>query len=127
MDHRKSGESTSVSPGHGAEQKAFEDVPLQDLGNGGTRDVEANSNSSTLVPEAGDAQAGVQKIEAISMTWTKWGLIAAYARFVELGHQVSNRTDYFLVSSLWPSLPLWKARLCRLSQSLLRVLSTITH
>jgi hypothetical protein len=27
-----------------------------------------------------DAQDGVKAIEAVSMTWTRWGLIAAYLR-----------------------------------------------
>lgn len=25
-----------------------------------------------------DAQTGVKRVEAVSLTWTKWGLIAAY-------------------------------------------------
>ena len=29
-----------------------------------------------------EAQAGVKNMEAITMSWTKWGLIIAYARFV---------------------------------------------
>ncbi len=31
-----------------------------------------------------DVQAGVKNIEAVSKTWTKWGLIAAYSGFVLL-------------------------------------------
>jgi len=60
---------------------AKRDVPLKEMGP--NSDLEARSSGSTDVSTAyNDAQAGVKNIEAVSMTWTKWGLIAAYARFV---------------------------------------------
>jgi hypothetical protein len=58
-------------------------VPMKDVGS--NSDVEANSGSSGVsTPASDDAQAGVKNIEAVSMTWTKWALIAAYARFVAM-------------------------------------------
>lgn len=43
---------------------------------------EANSTSggSGTTTSSNDAQAGVKNIEAVAMTWTKCGLIIAYAR-----------------------------------------------
>jgi hypothetical protein len=48
------------------------------------RDFEATSLDGSGRSTLSSAQAGVKNIEAVSMTWTKWGLIAAYARFVIL-------------------------------------------
>lgn len=53
------------------------DNPLNESGNlSGQRDVESavleSSNREDVV------QDGVKRIEAVSRTWTKWGLIAAY-------------------------------------------------
>jgi hypothetical protein len=54
--------------------KDMQDIPLY---------IEANSvaNSVVAASPSGNVQDGVKKIEAISMTWTKWGLIAAYALY----------------------------------------------
>ena len=60
------------------------DVPLDSMGD--NQDIEVNSRESGDETNPNEAQAGVQNIEALSMTWTKWGLIAAYARFVESHH-----------------------------------------
>lgn len=57
-------------------------------GNGelGQKDVENFDAES--VPRSGastsddDAQNGVKNMEAVAMTWTKWGLIFAYIRYV---------------------------------------------
>lgn len=59
------------------------DIPLDAMGD--NQDFEVNSRENGTEANLNEAQAGVQNIEAVSMTWTKWGLIAAYARFVE-GH-----------------------------------------
>ncbi|KAG0647621.1 MFS siderochrome iron transporter C [Hyphodiscus hymeniophilus] len=52
---------------------------------GGAQDVGSNSDASgsQAIP---NAQAGVKKIEAVSMTWTQWGLGAAY-----LGHRPDDQ------------------------------------
>jgi hypothetical protein len=52
--------------------------------------VSSNSNSNGDTQEvvqlhddgSNTIQAGVQNIEAVSMTWTKWGLILAYIGYV---------------------------------------------
>lgn len=77
MNHTDSGEGSSSSSRVGHEK----DISLDALG--GRRDVEANSVGSGATTASNDTQAGVKIIEAVSMTWTKWGLIAAYVRFVE--------------------------------------------
>lgn len=59
-------------------------VPLDGMGD--NQDIEVNSRENGAETNLNEAQAGVQNIEAVSMTWTKWGLIAAYARFVEGQH-----------------------------------------
>jgi hypothetical protein len=46
------------------------------------QDLEATSMEGSGRSTPSSAQAGVKNIEAVAMTWTKWGLIAAYARFV---------------------------------------------
>ena len=56
----------------------MKDIPLDTFH--GSRDIEANSVGNSGAP--GNVQAGVKNIEAVSMTWTKWGLIAAYVRYV---------------------------------------------
>lgn len=61
----------------------MKDVLLDSMGD--NQDIEVNSRESGAETNPNEAQAGVQNIEAVSMTWTKWGLIAAYARFVK-GH-----------------------------------------
>jgi hypothetical protein len=60
------------------------DFPLEGMGD--NQNIEVNSRESGAETNLNGAQAGVQNIEAVSMTWTKWGLIAAYARFVEGYH-----------------------------------------
>ncbi len=57
------------------------DIPLDGMDD--NQDIEVNSRESGTETNLNEAQAGVQNIEAVSMTWTKWGLIAAYARCVE--------------------------------------------
>ncbi|TVY83694.1 Siderophore iron transporter mirC [Lachnellula suecica] len=62
-------------------------VPLSIIQPKPIPDVEGNSVGSSLssAHAPNNAQAGVRTIEAVSMTWTKWGLIAAYLRFVSIG------------------------------------------
>ena len=67
------------------------DIPLGDLGEG--RDVEASSTEGGASTVSDGVQAGVKNIEAVSMTWTKWGLIAAYARFVERAMEFIHMTN----------------------------------
>lgn len=64
----------------------FKDFQMQHMVSPRSRDIEANISSiikeSHNSEELGDdAQAGVKNIEAVSMTWTKWGLIMAYTRY----------------------------------------------
>jgi hypothetical protein len=77
MNHIESGEGSfsDISFGHGEK-----DIPLNTIG--GSQDVESNSVGDGATAAAGNAQAGVKNIEAVSMVWTKWDLIAAYVRFV---------------------------------------------
>ena len=67
------------------------DVPLDSMGD--NQDIEVNSRESGAETNLNEAQAGVQGIEAVSMTWRKWGLIAAYARFAEGYHFLNHMTD----------------------------------
>jgi hypothetical protein len=46
--------------------------------------LEDDSSSDTSTPLDGGLQEGVQKIEAISVTWTTRSLIVAYVRWVLL-------------------------------------------
>lgn len=55
--------------------------------------MEATSQEAGSTTATDDAQAGVKNIEAVSMTWTKWGLIAAYARFVGAGMRFNHVTN----------------------------------
>lgn len=45
-------------------------------------DTDAQSLGASIATSghSSEAQAGVKRIEAVSMVWTKWGLIAAYLR-----------------------------------------------
>jgi len=83
MNYTHSGE-TSASSGNFVPGK---DIPLSDLGAlgalGAGTDVEATSRETGASTAPNYTQAGVKNIEAVSMSWTKWGLIFAYARFVE--------------------------------------------
>jgi hypothetical protein len=76
MGGNLSGEASASSSNNLGDLKDMQDIPL---------DIEANSvaNSCAAAPPSGNVQAGVKNIEAVSMTWTKWGLIAAYARCVD--------------------------------------------
>jgi hypothetical protein len=62
----------------------FESHASASKGLGFHGDIESNSSSAERAATASSdgAQAGVKNIEAVAMTWTKWGLIAAYARLV---------------------------------------------
>lgn len=84
-----SSEEISCSSSHNG-GKYHKDVPLETFG--GARDVENNFLDSDASSAPPDAQAGVKNIEAVSLTWTKWGLIAAYLRYVEL-HTVTDEYD----------------------------------
>jgi hypothetical protein len=44
--------------------------------------LEGDDSSGTSTPLEGGVQEGVQKIEAISLTWTTRSLIVAYVRWV---------------------------------------------
>lgn len=44
-------------------------------------DVESVPSPGASTPDE-DAQNGVKNMEAVAMTWTKWGLIFAYMRYV---------------------------------------------
>jgi hypothetical protein len=80
MNYTHSGE-TSTSSGNFLPGKH---IPLSDLGAlGAGTDVEATSRETGASTAPNYTQAGVKNIEAVSMSWTKWGLISAYARFVE--------------------------------------------
>lgn len=47
-----------------------------------TRDPVEEENSGSLGDDSSiEAPVGVKRIEAISSTWTKWWLIAAYVRY----------------------------------------------
>jgi len=70
------------APSSNSNLDAWKDISLDNFGDD-TRDVESNSSGSSATATSSSVQAGVKNIEAVSMTWTKWGLIAAYARFVE--------------------------------------------
>ena len=43
-------------------------------------DAESMSSPGSSTPDE-DAQNGVKNMEAVAMTWTKWGLIFAYMRY----------------------------------------------
>lgn len=79
MNRNDSREGPSSDNWLGAEQCEFKDAPLDTFG--GQRDVESNLTDRDA-EDSSITQAGVKNIEAVSMTWTKWGLIAAYARSV---------------------------------------------
>lgn len=82
MVRHQSREDSSSPTNFGVEKEKETEIPMQKMGVGQrNQDVEASSNPSDD-PDADDAQAGVKNIEAVSMTWTKWGLIFAYLRFV---------------------------------------------
>ncbi len=68
------------------------DVPLDGMGD--NQDVEVNSRESGSEKNLNEAQAGVQNIEAVSMIWTKWGLIAAYARSLKGHHFLITRLTF---------------------------------
>jgi hypothetical protein len=40
--------------------------------------TDPTDSGSPLNHHEGNSQAGVRRVEAVSLTWTKWGLIAAY-------------------------------------------------
>ena len=54
-------------------------IVLWTLGRNNDADQMLDSSGSSSTD---DAQDGVRNIEAVAMTWTKWGLIAAYVRYV---------------------------------------------
>lgn len=54
-------------------------IVLWTLGRNNDADQTSDSSGSSSTD---DAQDGVRNIEAVAMTWTKWGLIAAYVRYV---------------------------------------------
>jgi hypothetical protein len=90
MNYTQSGETSASSrnfvPG--------KDIPLSDLGAlGAGTDVEATSRETGASTAPNYTQAGVKNIEAVSMSWTKWGLISAYARFVEEPWNEDHKTD----------------------------------
>jgi hypothetical protein len=45
--------------------------------------------ASSLEGSEGETQDGVKRIEAVAMTWTKWGLIAAYIGYVSYSRVIS--------------------------------------
>lgn len=54
----------------------------KDLGNYEDLEAESSRPGIAAMGRSDDVQTGVKNIEAIAMTWTKWGLIAAYSRSV---------------------------------------------
>lgn len=89
MDRANPGDISSTSIlDDGGIDTGLKDIPMQDIINPESRDIEANSSSinkdSHHSEDSGDdTQAGVKNIEAVSMTWTKWGLIMAYIRYTK--------------------------------------------
>ena len=80
MDRNSSSSSIEISPAPNQHDgKDFMNIPLGTFSR--VQDVE-NNHLGNASPTPQDAQAGVKNIEAISMTWTKWGLIFAYAGYV---------------------------------------------
>lgn len=51
---------------------------LEALGHSSSEDAASDDTHS-------DMQAGVKKVEAISASWTKWGLVVAYITYVFSG------------------------------------------
>jgi hypothetical protein len=78
----KTNDTGGASPSYTGFERT-KDVPLDSMGD--NQDIEVNSRERGAETNLNEAQAGVQNIEAVSITWSKWGLIAAYSRFVE-GH-----------------------------------------
>jgi hypothetical protein len=76
MNHSRIGEPVLSSTPDGLQKE----IQFEEKGN--DRDPEATMmvENGRLTPES--AQAGVKNIEAVSMTWSKWGLIAAYTRYL---------------------------------------------
>jgi hypothetical protein len=82
MGGELSGEAPASPSSTLGDLKDMQDIPLDTSHR--SPDIEANSvgNSGAAGSPSGNVQAGVKNIEAVSMTWTKWGLIAAYAGYV---------------------------------------------
>jgi hypothetical protein len=66
-------------------------------------DDERETEFESASDHGSEIQAGVRKVEAISASWTKWGLVIAYVAYVRLIR----------------FLPLWEARLTDLIRLLL--------
>lgn len=49
---------------------------------GTVADLPAGSGSGDIDESQLDVQDGVRRIEAVARTWSKWGLIVAYLRWV---------------------------------------------
>jgi len=93
-----SGHTASTSGSAGTKiEKSLKNFPMGTMSKGDSRDTEANSPRSSEYPrdspESENAQAGVKNIEAVSLTWTKWGLIAAYIRYV-VAIVLYNNSEY---------------------------------
>ena len=73
-----SGTDPRYNIGYGAISKPSDDV--SSMISTETGDVGSDNDGGVSTSESDDAQEGVRTIEAVSMTWTKWGLIFAYMR-----------------------------------------------
>jgi hypothetical protein len=52
--------------------------------------VPDSPRSSSTGDTDSDVQGGVRRIEAVSRTWSKWGLVIAYMRLVSSHHEDIN-------------------------------------
>ena len=55
-------------------------TPNKETGVGYSDDKSADNGNEELVPAA-DAQRGIQKIEAVTLSWTKWSLAALLFKY----------------------------------------------
>jgi hypothetical protein len=68
-----------------------------------------DASSSSGVSSDGSEQAGTKKIEAITSSWSKWGLIVAYISYVTCNHFSQGQRARLIIlytgCCSWPTPP----------------------
>jgi hypothetical protein len=77
-------------PQHGGQSGEAPKVAMEEMSQPDVVDGSSDAERASIQSSAPSTQDGVKRIEAVSQSWTRWGLTIAYVRLVELRSRDSS-------------------------------------
>jgi hypothetical protein len=74
--------TSQVNNQHDRKMTGTSEISTQQIDKQGHVGLAKDVDEASLASSTSSAQDGVKRIEAVSMTWTRWGLVLAYIGYV---------------------------------------------